>query len=49
MSKYVVESEGETLWSISQRFGVRLKSLLKMNPALSGLTLEEGDTVNLRK
>ena len=49
VSKYVVESEGETLWSISQRFGVRMKSLLKMNPALSGLTLEEGDTVNLRK
>ena len=49
VSKYVVESEGETLWSISQRFGVRMKSLLKMNPALSGLVLEEGDTVNLRK
>lgn len=49
VSRYVVESEDETLWSISQRFGVRLKSLVKMNPALSGVTLEEGDTVMLRK
>ena len=49
VSKYVVGADGETLWEISQRFGVRLDALEKMNPMLVGIRLEEGDTVQLRK
>ena len=49
VGRYVVGSDGETLWEISQRFGVRLASLQKMNPALIGKSLEEGDTIILRK
>ncbi len=48
-SKYVVGRDGETLRAISQRFGIRLASLKKMNPALERIALEEGDTVILRK
>jgi hypothetical protein len=47
--KYVVEGDGETMWNISQRFGIRLAALQKMNPALIGYRLEEGDTIRLRK
>ncbi len=46
--RYVVESDGESLWAISQRFGVRLAALQKMNPALIGVRLEAGDSVKLR-
>lgn len=46
---YVVEADGETLYDISQRFAIRLSSLEKMNPALCGIRLEEGDSVMLRK
>ena len=49
VSKYVVGADGETLWEISQRFGVRLDAMEKMNPMLVGIRLEEGDTVQLRK
>lgn len=49
VTKYVVDHEGETLWDIAQRYGVRLVSLEKMNPELAGRALEEGDTVKLRK
>ena len=49
IGKYVVDRDGETLWEISQRFGVRLSSLRKMNILLTARPLEEGDTVNLRK
>lgn len=47
--KYVVEGEGESMWAISQRFGIRLAALQKMNPALIGYRLDEGDTVKLRR
>jgi len=50
VEKYVVGPEEDvTLRDISQRFGVRLKSLRSMNRNLSGTTLGEGDTVILRK
>lgn len=49
VDRYVVGSDGETLWEISQRFGIRLAALQKMNPVLIGKSLEEGDTVILRK
>ncbi len=47
--KYVVEGEGESMRAISQRFGIRLAALQKMNPALIGYRLDEGDTVKLRR
>lgn len=49
ISKYIVGHDGETLWEISQRFGVRLASVEKLNPMLVDIYLEEGDTVLLRK
>ena len=47
--KYVVGRDGETLWEISQRFGIRLSSLARLNPQLADTPLQEGDTVQLRK
>ena len=49
VAKYVVEGEGESLYQIAQRFGIRLAALQKLNILLYGKTLEEGDTVMLRK
>ena len=49
VAKYVVEGEGESLYQIAQRFGIRLAALQKLNILLYGKTLEEGDTVILRK
>ena len=49
VNKYVVEKDGETLRDIAQRFGIRYAALQKLNIGLYGKTLEEGDTVILRK
>lgn len=50
VDKYVVGEDGPfTLYDISQRFGVRLKGLKKLNPRFGDETLKEGDTVLLRK
>lgn len=49
VDKYVVGEDEETLRDISQRFGVRLKSLEELNPILAGRKLAAGDTVILRK
>ena len=49
VNKYVVEKDGETLRDIAQRFGLRYAALQKLNIVLYGKTLEEGDTVILRK
>ena len=49
VNKYVVEKAGETLRDIAQRFGIRYAALQKLNIVLCGKTLEEGDTVILRK
>lgn len=49
VNKYVVERDGETLRDIAQRFGIRYAALQKLNIVLYGKTLEEGDTVILRK
>lgn len=49
VNKYVVEKDGETLRDIAQRFGIRYAALQKLNIVLCGKTLEEGDTVILRK
>ena len=49
VNTYVVEKDGETLRDIAQRFGIRYAALQKLNIVLYGKTLEEGDTVILRK
>ncbi len=46
---YTVDQDGETLYGISQRFGIRYAALQKMNIILLGKHLEEGDTVRLQK
>lgn len=48
VDRYVVDSDGETLYSISQRFGIRYAQLQKLNILLLGTQLEEGDSVRLR-
>ncbi len=41
--------DGETLWAISQTFGVRLKSLRKWNGFEEGHPISAGDQIKLRK
>lgn len=48
IDKYIVETDGESLRDICQRFGVRLKSVNKMNGFAPGHNLREGDTILLR-
>ena len=40
--------DGETLYTISQMYGIRLKALTKLNSTLKGKALTEGQTVRLR-
>lgn len=47
VSRYVVDRDGETLYEISQRFGIRLKTLNRLNPVLVGTRLSEGDMIIL--
>jgi len=49
VNQYVVDTEGETLYRIAQRFGIRYATLQQLNVLLLGKTLEPGDTVRLRK
>lgn len=46
--KYHVVKEGETLYSISQEWGIRLKSLLKMNRMKAGDIINPGDTLRIK-
>ncbi len=39
---------GETLYTISQMYGIRLKALTKLNKAYKGVELTEGQTIRLR-
>lgn len=48
VNKYVTGADGETLYGISQRFGIRLACLQKLNIILLGKELKAGDTVRLR-
>ena len=48
LDKHVVES-GETMRSISQRYGIRLKNLYKINGMAELDVLHEGDIIKLRK
>ncbi len=47
VDKYIAEG-GETYWDVSQRFGIKLKNLLKMNGAKGNYELQRDDTVRLR-
>lgn len=47
LDKYIAEG-GETLWDISQRFGVKLHSIIKKNGFSGDHVLVNGDTVVLR-
>ena len=48
LSKYIASDNGESLWDISQRFGVRLKAICAMNGYKENFIPLEGDTVRLR-
>lgn len=48
LEKHVME-DGDTLWGISQRFGVKLSSIYKMNGLSSGYIPKEGDIIKIRK
>ena len=49
LDKHIVESEGETLRGIAQRYAITLKSLCKMNDLQQNHTLRPGDELLLRK
>lgn len=49
VESFVVDSPDETFYRISQRFGIRLVELKKLNILLLAKPLQEGDTVILRK
>ena len=49
LDKHICDVDGETLWQLSQRYGVRLQSLCKYNSLEAGAVLHEGDEVLLRK
>ena len=49
LDMYVVDQDGESLRAISQRFGVKLGSILKMNGMAADYPLAEGDVILLRK
>ncbi len=46
--QYRVKSDGETLWMVSQMFGIRLKELAKMNDLPTDAKLHKGDLIILR-
>lgn len=46
--KYHVMEEGESLYSISQRFGIRLSSLCKMNPISQDYHFKVGDEIKIK-
>lgn len=47
---YVADDRPESLWEVSQRFGVRMKYLLKWNPGLTADYMPvEGDVIYLKK
>ena len=48
LDKHVWE-KGDDLWSVSQRYAVKLSKLKKMNGVRSDSDLVEGDLINLRK
>lgn len=49
LDKYIVEKDDESLRDICQQYGVKMKSVIKMNAFSSTHRLREGDTIWLRK
>jgi len=50
VDKYIVGADEKlTLWNVSQRFGMKLNTLRKLNPAKTEGVLSEGETVLLKK
>ncbi len=47
--QYVVYDDNETLWHISQLFGIRLKDLAKLNKLTPAAVLHKGDTIRLKR
>ena len=48
LDKYISDEGGETMRDLSQRFGLKLKSLCKMNSLPSGFVTRPGDELRLR-
>ncbi|MCR5003440.1 MAG: glucosaminidase domain-containing protein [Bacteroidales bacterium] len=48
LDKYIVDDSGVSLRDIAQRFGIKLKSIKKMNGIEGDYTPREGDTILLR-
>ena len=49
MDMYIVDRDGESIWAISQRFGIKLKSILKINGLSPDYQTKEGDVILFRK
>lgn len=47
--QYRVTNDGETLWHVSQMFGIRLKELAKINNLSPEAVLHKGDLIKLKK
>lgn len=47
--QYRVKDDGETLWLVSQLFGIRLKDLAKINNLKPDATLHKGDLILLKR
>lgn len=48
IDKYIIDHDGEDLWEISQRYGVKLEAIYKMNSIGPDYKAKEGDTIILR-
>ena len=48
LDKYISDEGGETLYELSQRFGVKLKDLCKMNALGRDYVTKPGDELDLR-
>lgn len=49
LDKYVIDHDGESLRDISQRFGIKLESICKMNGIGKDYVTREGDMLTLRE
>ena len=47
--QYRVREDGETLWKISQLFGIRLKDLAKINDMSPDAVLHKGEVIKLKR
>lgn len=46
--QWYIVNEGETLYSISQKLGIRLKNLRKMNKINDNIVIQPGDTLKIK-